>query len=714
MAYAALNNFPNTCKILLESGADPNHPLIKLPLLNEITLTSEIETRNKPQLLALLVRFGASLDAADEEGHTALICAASDGNEELVNCFLQCGANIESTDKRGRTALHHAVLALNNSEAVVKILLSHDCEVDRADSQLLTPLLLAMDTNVNTLRLLLEKGASPDTPFERGYTPLMLTAWTGRVEFTRALLEHNAQVNFRIGEDSSFAPGFSATTYAAYFGHAEVLQTLADFGASLSQPTKSGSMPINLVKDVATLRVMLQHRKRFDLNHQDEDGNTLLHESVRRGDGSHDLVKLLINSGASLNIQNGNGLTPLTIAARNNDKDIVQSLLAETDIDLNIQSVRYGGPLQQAAVNSNFDILKMLVEAGADLNHSGAGYYGTPLQMASMEWSPRCGQEMVEYLIKNGAEVTGQGGALGSPLSAAAHRGTPEIVGLLLDKGASTNVCDAWGRMPIHFSTSNYDRFQLVLEAGGNVKAKDRLGWTPLHWAARAGQPKVIDDILSEVGSDAVDEPDIDGWTPLLWAVRACKSAHHEESIRLLLRNGATRSVRGQIGEQTWSLQRVAAYSAVADDVRTLLKKGLSDDTDECDKSWASDCEVEGLQATAEKDYFCDVCFWVSPAFPSPSTLPTLSLLPSDTNAKLPVFPQDVRGLVYRCETCFVVLCNKCYVHRDMLHFGSCLGKSFKEIGPEFEHKPSEQPTSEQSAEDEASVDSSSSDSYSD
>lgn len=557
-----------------------------------------------------MIYFDVSLDAVDDSGRTALMAAAYNGVEEMVDYLIQHGANIERTDHEGLTALHYAAEGRRNSDSIVRALLSHDCKVDRRDFKSRTPLVLALDSDVNTVRLLLEKGASPDTLLTNGRTPLMHAVSRGSIELTRVLLEHKAQVDVQLKHQPA---GWSAMMFATSLGHDVILQMLIDVvGAqSLSQPTKAGSRLINLIRTEETLRVILQYPKWIDLNHQDANGNTLLHLSIDKARACQDMYKLLINGGADLNIQNQRGLTPLMMAVMINEKKIVRLLLAQPDINPDIQSAKYGGALQQAAEKCNFDILKMLIEAGADPNPYWDGYvhYATPLQTACMERRQQCRRNMAKYLIENGANVNLQGGSLGSALSAAAHRGDLNIISLLLDKGASTYICDALDRTPIHFSTSDYDGFRAILKAGGNVKVKDKLGRTPLHWAAAAGQPKVIAEILSKVGSAAVDEPDIDGWTPIMWATRAANLRDRKAVIRLLLSKGASRSVQGQVMEHTWSLQRIAAYSRAGSIVRMLLKYGLHYKTV---SPSPSDSDDEELQRTNQQHCLCDACFWVS------------------------------------------------------------------------------------------------------
>ncbi len=58
--------------------------------------------------VALLAAAGANIDAADENGTTALMRAAETGNEELLRALLKAGAKVNAVDNKGRTALRIA------------------------------------------------------------------------------------------------------------------------------------------------------------------------------------------------------------------------------------------------------------------------------------------------------------------------------------------------------------------------------------------------------------------------------------------------------------------------------------------------------------------------------------------------------------------------------------------------------------------------------
>jgi ankyrin repeat protein len=134
-----------------------------------------------------LVASGTRVDAADSEGHTALMWSAFNGHTPVVRYLLDKGANLQAKDKFDRTPLMYACTGPNDE----------------------------------TVKLLLSKGASPnrqDKP-ER-FTPLMFAAAEGQLKVVLLLLEHGADPS------TKDADGDTAESMAAKNGHSAVVEVL--------------------------------------------------------------------------------------------------------------------------------------------------------------------------------------------------------------------------------------------------------------------------------------------------------------------------------------------------------------------------------------------------------------------------------------------------------------------------------------------------------
>ena len=97
--------------------------------------------------------------------------------------------------------------------------------------------------------------------------------------------------------------------------------------------------------------------------------------------------------------------------------------------------------------------------------------------------------------------------------------GAAVVVPAFVATAASCTVvdpaCKDWNT-DAFFERANATDISYCVNAGANVNAEDKYGWTPLHGAAVYSDPAVV-AALVEAGADVNAEGE-DGWTPLLVA----------------------------------------------------------------------------------------------------------------------------------------------------------------------------------------------------
>ena len=110
------------------------------------------------EVLNEFIQAGYDLDRQDEKGYTALILAAYNGHAEAVDQLLAAGANPCTEDKRGNTALMGAIF--KGELRIARTLLKAECSPDQRNNAGQTPAMYAaLFQRTEILESLREKGA---------------------------------------------------------------------------------------------------------------------------------------------------------------------------------------------------------------------------------------------------------------------------------------------------------------------------------------------------------------------------------------------------------------------------------------------------------------------------------------------------------------------------------------------------------------------------
>ena len=216
--------------------------------------------------IEVLIQQGADVDVQVNNGWTALICASSEGYNEIVQLLLEGGADVKHKDDDGWTALIRASY-FGHKEAV---------------------------------EMLLQNGADVNQKNNNGQTALILASREGHKEAVEVLLENGADVNIQNKD------GDTALILASREGHKEVVEVLLENGADVNIQNKSGDTALieaAFNEEMDVVKVLLAHGA--DVNAQENDGWTALMWAAYKE--SKDIVQLLLEKGADANIRNNQG-----------------------------------------------------------------------------------------------------------------------------------------------------------------------------------------------------------------------------------------------------------------------------------------------------------------------------------------------------------------------------------------------------------------------
>ncbi len=177
----------------------------------------------------------------------------------------------------------------------------------------------AEDNNSRALGLYLSAGFPLETKDERGWTPLMISAFNGNEEMAQLLVRSGASV--RATDNGGYGP----MHWAAYNGYVNVIKLLIVKHADVNARNLNGWTPLLQAATrghLAACGALLAGGANVNL--ASKDGWTPLHKAC--ANGHTEVVKLLLSMRADRSAKYQDGTTPLDIATKNKRQDIVQLL----------------------------------------------------------------------------------------------------------------------------------------------------------------------------------------------------------------------------------------------------------------------------------------------------------------------------------------------------------------------------------------------------
>ena len=260
------------------------------------------------------------------------------------------------------------------------------------------------------------------------------------------------------------------------------------------------------------------------------------------GEGRVDDVKRLLSSGADINTDVEEGMSPIQVAAYKGHVDVVKILLA-MGAGANPSATTKAGrfpTILMAVASGNVEVVKLLQAAGASLNSKNE------MGLIPIFLAAESSAEMLQFILKNGANPNTIGPDGDQPLLLAARADKTDSVKLLLAAGVNVNVARSDGRQAIHFSADNgnADMTRALLAAGANPNAEDKSGDQPIRLAAAASSAETLKTLI---GAGARADSVVRGHrSPLVAAVEHVKT----DNVRTLLAAGAKANATDEDGMQ--------------------------------------------------------------------------------------------------------------------------------------------------------------------
>ena len=227
------------------------------------------------------------------------------------------------------------------------------CEIDNMRKTHGFPFLTAVDEGeIKAVKSHLAKGVNIYARSRKGETALMIAASQGHVNIAELLIDKGLPV------DAVTPDGRTALMIASNLGQAKMVACLLRHGA---EPNYRGPL------GYTALMVALEKK---------------LGPPSANGTDRLPILRILLNSGAAVNVKDDRGITPLWLAIKNQNEKAVQLLSARgANVNGRLGSEGYT-PLMEAIKIGNLAIVEILLDKGAHTTTEVNGV--TPMRLARM------------------------------------------------------------------------------------------------------------------------------------------------------------------------------------------------------------------------------------------------------------------------------------------------------------------------------------------
>ena len=318
----------------------------------------------------------------------------------------------------------------------------------------------AMWADPAVFQVLIDAGADIETKDEKGFLPILLTSLSGKIAVVKMLVEAGAGVCVTDNERRT------CLTLAACCGHTETVRYLVGL-------------------------------KVVDVNHTDSYGRTALHWAIQ--EGYRDVMQVLIDAGAGVCVTDNESYTCLTLASVYGHTEIVRYLVGLKEMDVHHADNNGCTALHWAVQEGPPDVVQVLIDAGADMEAKD-NRGRSALLRASIAGKIAA----VKMLVEAGAGVRFTDTKGATCFTLAANFGHTETVRYLVGlKDVDVNHSQNNGRTALHhvIHEGHRDVMQVLIDAGADIEAKDKKGFSPLLRASILGKFAIV-KMLVEAGAD--------------------------------------------------------------------------------------------------------------------------------------------------------------------------------------------------------------------
>ncbi|OXU22974.1 hypothetical protein TSAR_008555 [Trichomalopsis sarcophagae] len=523
-----------------------NNELVEMLLERKANITSDNTTvlhlaaeRRLLNMLQLILSYNVDVNAVNSSGNTALqsiilrftrfaiphlapLLTAVD--IAIIQLLLSKGAKIEFKDYNGVNPLHFAV-KLNDMKVLQQFVQAcPDVNVTDKDGNTILHILVSM-TNMNSqseigilgvVKMLIHKGARIDIANKHKENVSHLAAKYKKLHIMKIIPHNETTLNETDSEGNTvfhllFENSLSFVKDQEFMS---VFMHLLSLGIIIDTTNSVGKTPLQLAaenRQDQILHILLPYANTVDL--RDNQGNSLLHcylqSIIDYGTTSCEdnlaIVQILLNKGAEVDATNVKGISPVHLALKLRDRDIVLELLERIN---------------------NADLCDI---KGSEIFHRALLHFlaANKYKSRTTSNSPKNPQESIEIakkILAKNATIDKRDNRKRTPLHVAVTSRQSGLVQLLLDHGADPNAVDEQDENALQFLVNSQSDqpedldvsiAEMLITKGANVNAVSKENLSLLHTVARKRRMKLMQGLLQHCSKEVISLKDHQGNTVL-------------------------------------------------------------------------------------------------------------------------------------------------------------------------------------------------------
>ena len=431
----------NAVAVKKDSGSPTCPPLIQAVRTND------------EDLVRSLLEQGADTLAQDQDtACTALMEAARLSRREMCRLLLQSGSRLSQKDVEGRTTLH---VAASRNDAIV-------------------------------CRMLLDAGAQVSVGDRQGYTPLRLAVQAGSHEAVACLLQAIPVSKATINDPEITGSFFEAVRLGDVATAQEFIVKHIDLKAIKDTPKLAACAA--QCGSIQMLNLVLIQKG--SLKTTDANGYTVLHHAAQQGHPA--MIEHLLAKGIPWKSQTKKRKeTALHLAISANQPSAALTLINHKDAKVTTSDSHNQEPIHLATRLGSFNTVTALLSTGAKLKTTNA--YGWKPQHLAAAYGHSA---LMATFITHGIDLEDR---LSSPsfkppkkTNEAAQRGYWAEIRWPHEEARALHLAIEFGHA---------EMAKLLLAAGAKHDAPDSQRWAPLHYAAFNAQPEIVEILLERGAS---------------------------------------------------------------------------------------------------------------------------------------------------------------------------------------------------------------------